>query len=43
MGVPIAVYLFMAESSVLYVSRDEVMQVSSVCWVGVRIGLYSGR
>ena len=43
MGVPITVYLFMAESSVLVVSRAGVMQVSSVCWVGVRIGQYSGR
>lgn len=32
----------MAESSVLIVSEAGVMQVSSVCWVGVRIGLYSG-
>ena len=43
MGVPITVYLFMAESSVLSVSKCGVMQVSSVCWVGVRIGLCSGR
>ena len=42
MGVPIIVYLCMAESSVLFVSRERVMQVSSGCWVGVRIGLYSG-
>ena len=39
---PVFVYLCMAESSVLIVSRAGVMQVSSVCWVGVRIGLYSG-
>lgn len=32
----------MAESSVLGFSGEGVMQVSSVCWVGVRIGLYSG-
>jgi len=39
MGVPITGYLCMAESSVLIVSREGVMQVSSVCWVGVRIGV----
>ena len=39
---PVFVYLCMAESSMLVVSRAGVMQVSSVCWVGVRIGLYSG-
>ena len=42
MGVPIIVYLCMAESSVLFVSSERVMQVSSICWIGVRIGLYSG-
>lgn len=42
-GVPLFVYLCMAESFVLIVSREGGMQVSSVCWVGVRIGLYSGR
>ena len=39
---PVLVYLSMAESSVLIVTREGGMQVSSVCWVGVRIGLYSG-
>ena len=42
-GLPVFVYLCMAESFVLIVSREGGMQVSSVCWVGVRIGLYSGR
>ena len=40
---PITIYLCMAKSSVLIVSREGVIQVSSVCWVGVRIGLYSSR
>ena len=34
---PITIYLCMAESSVLFVTMEGVMQVSSVCWVGVRI------
>ena len=41
MGVPITVYLCMAESSALFVSREGLMQESSVCWVGVRIVLVS--